>query len=925
MSFIGGGGSFGGGGATATWDPLPASPGAKGPLAETDFCTGAQIGSQVLDILGNCCYITPHLNYSGQSEQSADPNEINEKIQNENPTPVCAEILSGILTSINSNDPCDEEIYFIGGVRTYHYLASTFGVDEECASEKSIDAASNNQSESQGSSGGWKEDTVGGGGGAGAGFEGGDRFIGGGGQSGGGGASGRWDSPDLAEETKPENSRKWHWPNPDYADLSEYSLCDPLLFGFLPRSGGSEKGILNSPESFGLPCHVDQKCLGTYSRWNLVDDEFIFSKPDQIALGRYVRKIQEYYHGFSSHLINEITMERVKWRSMSFIQFLAAPFSLAFFLVGCGQPCYKCSSGGHLCLGHGEHALNLAIAALDKYWLTDRANKDMLWPNKRFLVDYYGTIVRGPEPWIGWFFYIILKEFTCDYCGCIVFCFFVECIGPWFMRYRTISSVITFNQSDSIPQALPGKFIEFVSKVDDALKKTDDAETETDDAETETDDEKTETSVKIKNLPIDYDHFATDHVFIDGKVDFHKADLFIENDKVKAKTLSSYINCGVGCEADDTIGPVTLGSDFQYAMRTNSCGFYKENNSKEEPTRHATFLGYRTPGSQQDKGYSIRNIAIKYHNHKTRQDIWRYNWLYVDIPDPVPLNITLAQTAFDSFSQMPKGYFEDNDPLVIMRKQVYFKSILTNGALELHGGLQSARPGGPRIDTYIEAFNGINSEAKFYPFVWCDRAITKSIKAPYNLYFRSGDNTFYSCKLNQLLTDLEPGRYYFPNPYACQASPRMAPYHRSIHGGSKGINYTVEDEDNFSKYFSTHLPMQFDGVTGQYKDDFVGKLKEAKEMLGDPEIGSFARYAANTGDGLYTEYTSGPIEEFPSLEVAKIARIGSGIGQEIIINNLLDRKDLTDLQLSSINIQLGEIYKDFKNYDSKWEPRSMKQ
>jgi hypothetical protein len=45
------------------------------------------------------------------------------------------------------------------------------------------------------------------------------------------------------------------------------------------------------------------------------------------------------------------------------------------------------------------------------------------------------------------------------------------------------------------------------------------------------------------------------------------------------------------------------------------------------------------------------------------------------------------------------------------------------------------------------------------------RYIKKIIKAPYHLYVKEGEQFFRSCKLGETLTNLTPGRYYFPNPF----------------------------------------------------------------------------------------------------------------------------------------------------------------
>jgi hypothetical protein len=682
----------------------------------------------------------------------------------------------------------------------------------------------------------------------------------------------------------------WHWPSPEYPDLEKYSTDFPPLFGFIGGSFPTAKEG-EKPRSKS----VDQKCLSTYARFNLFKDDIVTTEPDQMLLGRYTRLTKNYYHSFLSENINELTGQVVKWREYGWWPYIMTALSLSFWIGGCGEPCYRCSYKDNYCIGNGEHALNLVIFALDQYWLTDKAEKGNLYPSDKFLVDYYGTIIRGPEPTIGWTNYLLFRKETCSYCGCIIFCKLAACIDPWFMKYSSVSSVMTLNSQDGIPQRLPGRFIQYVEYIKEQLKDDD-----------------------IEKKPILWDHFAGERLFIDGKVDYYDGQIY--NPGGLDSPPSGYL---LGSQLDkNNKGSETIGQDYieledgklAYATKTNSSGFHMEEVSgSQDGLKDSIFFGFRTKGSADDEGYFIRNVAVKYYDHNVRKDIFKYNWLYVDIPKALRVEVTPVQTSFDNFS-LPDMYFDDTDPLTVMRKDVTFKTILKSGDMVLNGN------GSKRlsIGDYALLFDGITNSDKFYPLLWVDRVETKTVKAPYNLYFKSGSDEFIECQLGEALTGLSAGRYYFPNPYACVASPRMAIYDGNIHAGIIGRDYSVFDMDNHKKYFSVELPMQFMGVTGENRNqdgikDYKKMLKSAKKILGNPENGTFTITSmGNSGDS----YTSGPIEEFPVLSASRINEVEITNWSNTGIpwyseKTKFDRKKM-------LQSQIGLFNADLRNYDKKW-------
>lgn len=693
---------------------------------------------------------------------------------------------------------------------------------------------------------------------------------------------------------------KWHWPSPTYIDLEKHSTDSPHLFGF----------ISDSVESNPLATKVDQKCLSTYSRYNLLKNESTITKPDQAALGRNVKLVKDYYHALISETINEQTGEVVKWREAGWWPYLMTPLSLSFWIGGCGEPCYPCSYQGHVCHGNGEHALNLVIYALDQYWLTEKANSNILYPSDKLLIDYYGTIVRGPEPTIGWQMYLVNRFWNCSYCGCILFCIYSACIDPWFMRYSVVSSIMTFNMKDGIPQRLPGEFINFIDHINNIFG-----------------------ADNLIQREIKWDHLAQERLFIDGKTDYYTARIYIEEEGDVSS--ASYL-LGAQIPSNKPGGQIDgvdhifspKGLQLPYATRTSSSGYHSSSDGMNTGINNSgmsdsIFSGFRTTSPQDNNGYIIRNVAIKYYNHNVRKDIFEYSWLYVDIPKPFRVQVTPTITSFDSFS-MPPLYFESFDPLVIMRKNVYFKTIISSGDIVLNGNGNSRF----YMSDYVNMFNNKpDMNERHYPFLWTDRIEQKIVKAPYNLYFKSGEATgFRECLLGDMLYDLEPGRYYFPNPYGCSMRPRMTLYDPNVHAGQFGRDYDVYDYFNHKKYFSTHLPMQFLGITGENRETIISgnddgsdrtikrydkMLKTAIEILGNPEIGAYAISAKHSG----ANYIAGPIDEFPDLTVSSIN--GIPMVNWLDTGNEWYRFEGFD-RVRMLEDQKGAFLLDLRNYDKKW-------
>jgi len=302
-------------------------------------------------------------------------------------------------------------------------------------------------------------------------------------------------------------SNSWHYQNPTYGQIV---LSRRTSDGDRPQSSFNATPYYTV---YGSPSRVDQGCLAYYARYNAVLYGIVITPPDQTKLGRYGKLMQDYYHFVETKKINDFNQRQVKWINGYMFKYLLTPISLSFWIGGCGLPCWECAYSGILCEGGPEGTLLGIILGLDRYWITQHADNQRLWPNTEYyLVDYYGVTIRGPEPKIGWLFYIMFRKEVCSYCHCVLFCFQVQCADPWKVWYQVSTSIITYETgpygSESIPHRKADKFIEFynTSKID------------------------------ISKHKIELDNVANDEVFIRGTMDYHTAK--ISTDKPAIYTVS---------------------------------------------------------------------------------------------------------------------------------------------------------------------------------------------------------------------------------------------------------------------------------------------------------------------------------------------------------------------------------------------------
>jgi hypothetical protein len=232
-----------------------------------------------------------------------------------------------------------------------------------------------------------------------------------------------------------------------------------------------------------------------------------------------------------------------------------------------------------------------------------------------------------------------------------------------------------------------------------------------------------------------------------------------------------------------------------------------------------------TPPLDQFPQY-IREIPVRYKHSGIATDLQSLlyaGWLVVDVPEVIEPNISNVGFSND-FGELPGLYYETTDALwgpYRNDNQFFVRSVRTNGFMR-------------QIDDANE-LPLPPEDCAFHPQIYAKQFVQKSIKAPYNLYFKEGEDRFRECKLFETLTDLEPGRYYFPNPYICK-NHLLNWYDFNLMGGKRNIHYQVdESEGDVYKYFNTDLPMQFLGKQNEIPlQDLEKRLYEAIRILGFP-------------------------------------------------------------------------------------------
>jgi len=657
----------------------------------------------------------------------------------------------------------------------------------------------------------------------------------------------------------------WLYPSPAVSDISSAEGTDVIQEEcWATRSIANIGGVFQGPSA--LP-YFNGAVIKPSLSTNYKMDDVLF---------------HYYLYDLMSESIDEYSNELVKWVDDDIITWIAAKFMLVFWLTGCGEPCYTCVYESYCGPDEGipgNEQLQAFIRGLNNYWVSIYEDPEKgFFAHESFPQDYYGRLYQVPQPIIGWQLYFIDQ---CNYCGCIIFCILKRCRDEWVTRTGYFSRLFLFNRYNGIPYRYPAPLINFALSIKE--------------------------EAKLGLAPIMLDHMSDEYVWAHGYANLY-------NGRVQ------YSASEEGKPKDVTI--TTLGKFIQDKYKSNTIvGFYKNKADVTEAT--FTKAGAPSPSGPQNQGqekkyevtykdvlnglpYStnppypipsnddtppldqfpqyVRELAVKYKHSGNVNDVSSLltaGWLVVDIPEVIEPNITSVGFAND-FGQLPDIWYETTEALwgpYRNANQFFVRSAKTEGFMrQIYGANEGQMP---------------SLDCSYFPQVYGKQFAQKSIKAPYNLYFKQGEDTFRSCKLFETITNLEPGRYFFPNPYICR-NHLLNWYDFNIMAGQRGVHYEVdESEGEVYRYFNTDLPMQFLGRRNDIPlGDLQKRLFEAIRVLGFP----WEKRADNTG----------PVNFYPMEDI--MARENNPSFREILADTLQNNSCTAGMLKQSMNDFFRDLF-----------------
>lgn len=570
---------------------------------------------------------------------------------------------------------------------------------------------------------------------------------------------------------------------PSPCDVPNFFLGATRTFSYFAEwfDSGWHQGLPTLDQYCNYPSSVETcetPCLdGTYARANmfLFGTQFGMQSDEGGARSDYIK--WQYFHELMTANINEATRYIVKWQDDGILFAVLSPISLAFYF-NCGTWCYNCSYADYRCRGNppGWSQLWNLHQRMDDYWINTNPNGPPYpTPNPTiYPLDYWGVLRRGPEPFIGWKRYVLGKPGgagalgfgagvpDCNYCGCIVFCMYIQCIDPWFLFKYYVAKMFLFNKNSGLPFLMPNFLLEFEDK----------------------------NSYEFgENLDIKLDHLADELVFVKGLADMRVGKIRMKDTDV----FGNYVN-GV--------------KKFDYNPKNPS---YKEASFATGTGNSFTYVGAKMiPGADDFvTGYVISETAVRYKNQSTKSNIEFYGWLKVDIPEYISeleKRVTFSYDWYEiasapgSFSPPGVLYGLGNPPentseefyLWASNKELYCKSY--DSQIQKEGQWLSY----PSVVALGKPNGDDNLLTKI---TYYKRYSKKLVKAPHIQYIKSGEDFFRNCKLGETLRDLTPGIYFFPNPVYCQSTYNLY---------NPNTNYQwadVEDPDvfDFVRTFQTRL------------------------------------------------------------------------------------------------------------------------
>lgn len=603
------------------------------------------------------------------------------------------------------------------------------------------------------------------------------------------------------------------------------------LFGWYNNGWFYDKGLILQQEII----KTDPRCISSFAFMN----PFWFENQYQGDSGKTDTFRLTKGFGIVSESINETTGQVVKWRDDGKITGGFSPLFLSFWF-GCGAPCYPCTYEDVKC-GWPWTMMNNLTDNLDNYW--DVANEDHFpYFNTGFVLDWYGRVARGPEPNIGWYEYTVLNSENCNYCHCVAFCILRQCIDGWFAVREYEAKMFLLDRVGGIPYS-DSKFLEIWGK-------------------------EMQNEFNFGNKDIKLNHLADESIFIGGYADHRLGDISFNTDSNK-------------------------GSVELYGQRIKEITEFDYNDSAGTKYPEASFTtgdgsskylidGFRGAIASGGK-IQITNVAVKNKNQTLISGIGSFGWIYCDIPSGINPEYSMIKFSADgggSFGdiverQCPSlGCELPRTWLDLKLQRLFCRTSKSNGNFETYNKATSAT----YFDNSWWSAPQISYDGPAYRQEYFKRYIKKIVKAPYNLYVKSGEQSFRSCKLGETLKGLSPGRYYFPNPVQCDTFFQHTDQSAIIDENS--IEIEPSEEVDFRKNFSLRLN-QFRGKN----NDIIGlaeKYQEAVKILGRPESSS-----------VRMEINSTPaIESIPA----------QNMGARDIINSIKELANNGQLDQNTINL-----------------------
>lgn len=449
------------------------------------------------------------------------------------------------------------------------------------------------------------------------------------------------------------------------------------------------------------------------------------------------------------------------WQDDARINGILSPIFLAGWINCFGQPCYDCYWRKNIDCGSGpEQMMNNLSKLIDEYY-----SKIGYRPYEGFYEDWHGIINRDAEPITGWYLYVIFGTFGCapcglydEYCSCCWFCFSKDCIEPFFIAKITGSSILTLNSKRGIPYNTIVKLQEYKQRAEEVLEG--------------------DSKILLNDI-------ADEIVFCAGDADWKLGD--IDNYRFYAPWTGF------------------SGIVFNRIRGVSERQVPFDNGSGRNIILYGT--EYPVQMGRNGGGFLVRDMLVvnkKEDNELSGSLAFERPWIHVDIPPTFPSEKSyIAHTAdAGNLPDLAYGVGLEWGPvsafpfLNTRHKNLFVRSAKNGGTF-----MKYTVGEGNYFQDGLTFFNAVPAESATLIYYY-KQGLKKIVKAPYNLYLRSGDTTFRQCMLGESL-NLSPGRYYFPNPAV--ANRQLFLFDPDFKDLDEMGLVANEDADlNFADYFNTY-------------------------------------------------------------------------------------------------------------------------